>query len=121
MYKNQVFIKTNDNNGVVDINSDKFLKDTTGYIQIDEGDGDKYIFARGNYLSKPLFVQPSVCRYKYVDGVLSERTAEEIQADIANITEPISEAELLKAQIQVMTQRNEFLENCVAEIAMKVY
>lgn len=117
----KVFIKVNNKNCVIDIDSDKFIEDVTGWIQIDEGTTDRHIFPRGNYLSKPLFVQPSVCRYKYMDGVLSERIVEEIQADIAKIIAPVSEADLLKAQIQAMAERNEFLENCVAEIAMKVY
>lgn len=117
----KVYIKANENKFVTQVNSSLFLTDTTGWLQIDEGTGDKYAHAQSNYFGKPLEVHSGVYRYKYVDGVVLERTSEEIQADIDAIVTPISEAELLKAQVQVLSERNDFLEDCVAEIAMKVY
>jgi hypothetical protein len=85
----KVYIKTNSNNCVVDINSDEFLSDTANWIQIDEGIGDKYSYAQGNYFSKPLTEEHGVFLYKRVSGVVSERTTDEIQADINAI--PVSE------------------------------
>ena len=52
--KVKVYIKLNENGEVEDINSDVFLKDTSGYIKVDEGYGDKYVHAQGNYLDMPL-------------------------------------------------------------------
>ena len=42
MYKemHKVYIQTNTNGIVTAINSDAFLPDTAGWVQIDEGDGD---------------------------------------------------------------------------------
>lgn len=82
----KVFAKVKD--GIVTaINSDAFLPDTTGWIQIDEGSGDRYHHAQGHYFDKPLIMQ-GIYQYKLVDGVIVERTAEEIAADIAAIPPP---------------------------------
>lgn len=119
----KVYIKINENRYVTAVNSSIFLSDTTNWIQIDEGIGDKYAHAQGNYFDKPLFDEHGICQYKSdaETNTVSERTTEEIQADINAILTPVSEIELLKAQVQAMTERNDFLEDCVAEIAMKVY
>ena len=66
---------------VTDINSNAFLTDTTGWVQIDEGDGDRYMHAQGNYLPKPLTDEQGRYRYKLVDGAVVERTPEELAAD----------------------------------------
>lgn len=85
MYK--VYIKTT--NGIItEINSDAFLPNTTDWLEIDQGDGDRYHHAQGNYLPNPLITAQGVYRYKLADGKAVERTAEEIQADIAAIPPP---------------------------------
>ena len=86
MYK--VFIKTDGFGRVIAINSDAFMTDTTGWTQIDEGNGDKFHHAQGNYFQQPLMAVEGVYRYKLADGKAVERTAEEIQADIAAIPTP---------------------------------
>lgn len=77
----KVYIKTNDNNLVTAINSSAFLSDTTGWIEIDEGAGDKYHHAQGNYLPLGLMTDDGIYQYKYEGGELQERTAEEIQKE----------------------------------------
>lgn len=77
----KVYIQTDANNNVIAVNSSAFLSDTTGWIEIDEGTGDKYHHAQGNYLPKGLMTDDGVYRYKYTGGELQERTEEEIQAD----------------------------------------
>lgn len=77
----KVYIKTNTNNFVTAINSSAFLSDTTDWIEIDEGTGDKYHHAQGNYLSNGLMTEDGIYQYKYVDGELQERTEEEIQKE----------------------------------------
>ena len=86
----KVFIRVNENNCVVSVNSDIFLKDTTGWVQIDEGLGDKFSHAQGNYFDKSLTDENGVFNYKYVDGAVLERTAEEVQADTPIIVAPIT-------------------------------
>lgn len=75
----RVFIKIDDKNCVIAINSEIFISDLTGWIQIDDGVGDRYAHAQGNYFPKSLTDENGVYRYKYADGIVSERTAEEIE------------------------------------------
>lgn len=77
----KVYIKTDDNNLVTAINSSAFLSDTTGWTELDEGTGDKYHHAQGNYLPKGLMTDDGIYQYKYEGGELQERTPEEIQAE----------------------------------------
>ena len=78
----RVFVLTNERDGILDINSDAFLIDTTGWVQIDEGVGDKYHHAQGNYLPGPLRDYRGIPRYKLQDGKAVERTPEEMDADL---------------------------------------
>ena len=86
MYK--VYVKTDEIGRIISINSDAFLSDITDWTQIDEGDGDKFMHAQGNYFPLPIMTKQGVYRYKLVDGKAIDRTAEEIQADIDAIPPP---------------------------------
>ena len=86
MYK--VYIQINPSNIVTAINSDAFMVSTLGWVLIDEGEGDKFHHAQGNYLPKPLMTMQGDYQYKLFDGKVVERTAEEIAADIAAIPPP---------------------------------
>ena len=57
--------------------------DLTGWLQIDEGTGDKYDLCQSYYFDGGLFTKdtPYVPRYKLVDGVPVLRSQEEIAAD----------------------------------------
>ena len=94
----RVYIKTDDKNRVTAISSEIFISDTTGWTEIDRGDGDRYVHAQGNYFPKPLMDENGVYRYKYTDGIVSERTAEEMAGDIpAPVPAPPTNAELAAA------------------------
>ena len=58
--------------------------------------------------------------YKYMDGELIELTPEE-KSEYYPEQSNISDIELLKAQIQSISDRNDFIEDCIAEMAMEVY
>ena len=73
----KVYIKTNENNIITDINSSIFLNNVEGYIKIDEGSGDKYAHAQGNYLEKSLVDEYGIFNYKFEDGKILELTEEE--------------------------------------------
>ena len=75
-----VYIKTGDANRITAVNSSAFLPDTTGWTEIDRGYGDKYHHAQGNYFPEPIYTDCGAYRYKLVDGVPTECTAEEIEA-----------------------------------------
>ena len=76
-----VYVKTDEADRIIAINSSAFLLDTEGWTLIDEGHGDRYHHAQGNYLEMPIIDERGVYRYKLVDGKPEERTAEEMDAD----------------------------------------
>jgi len=95
-----VYVKTDTENRIIAINSSAFLFDATGWIQIDEGIGDKYHHAQGNYFKKGLIDEYGCYNYKLVDGVVIERTQEEKQAEIDTIPPvPPTETEVLQDYI----------------------
>ena len=61
----KVYAKINENNIITDINSSIFLNNIEGYTQIDEGSGDKYAHAQGNYLEKSLVDESGRFNYKF--------------------------------------------------------
>ena len=121
----KVLVQTDDAGRVTAINSDAFVSGD-GWTQIDEGEGDRYRHAQNNYLTHTLADDRGVYRYKLVDGLVVQRTQAEMDADYAarpppEPTEEEKERTLLKAQIQALSDRNDFLEDCVAEMAGIVY
>ena len=126
-----VYVRTDDADRITAINSSAFLTDATGWVQIDSGYGDKYHHAQGNYFDKPLYDDRGICRYKLVDGKPVERTQEEMDADYVppevkptdaeRISQLENEKKLLTAQLQALSDRNDFMEDCIAEMATIVY
>ena len=126
-----VYVKVDESNRITAINSSAFLADVTGWTEIDSGYGDKYHHAQGNYLPGPLTDNRGVYRYKLVDGKPVERTQEEMDADYVppevkptdaeRISKLESEKKLLTAQVQALSDRNDFMEDCIAEMATIVY
>ena len=126
-----VYVKVDESNRVTSINSSAFLADVTGWTEIDSGYGDKYHHAQGNYFDKPLCDERGIYRYKLVNGKPVERTQEEMDADYVppevkptdaeRISTLESEKKLLTAQVQALSDRNDFMEDCIAEMATVVY
>lgn len=120
--KIKVYIKTDSAGNITDVNSNIFISNLTSWIEIDEGAGDKYAHAQGNYFEKSLTDDNGIYRYKYSNGAVYEKTAEEIEAEIAKLpVPPPSETEILKAQLKAVVERNDFIEDCIAEMAMQIY
>lgn len=126
-----VYVHTDDAGRITAINSSAFLPDANGWLEIDSGYGDKYHHAQGNYFDKPLCDERGIYRYKLVDGKPVERTQEEMDADYVppevkptdaeRISQLESEKKLLTAQVQALSDRNDFMEDCIAEMATIVY
>ena len=68
---NKIYIQIDANNKVVSIASNFLISDFTGWIQIDEGYGEKYFYAH-KYLDKGLLDNQSRFNYKYIDGAIVE-------------------------------------------------
>ena len=93
-----VFIKIDSKNRITAVNSEIFISDFSGWTEIDSGDGDKFAHAQGNYFPKPVMNENGVYRYKFENGAVCERSADEMAADMP-VTEPAppSNAELAAA------------------------
>ena len=69
-----VYVRVDSQNTIVEINSSDFITPNDSWIKIDEGYGDKYHHAQGNYLPKPIMSMEGSYNYKLVDGKPVERT-----------------------------------------------
>lgn len=78
---NIVYVKLDDANRIISVNSSAFLSGTDGWTEIDSGYGVKYHHAQGNYFPQPIMDERGIYRYKLVDGKPIERTQEEMDAD----------------------------------------
>ena len=99
MYK--VYVKINATNYITDVNSSEFITNLTDWIAIDEGSGDKYHHAQGNYFPKPIITDGGAYRYKMVDGTPMECTTEEIASQekaLKPVDEPTQE-DRIEAQV----------------------
>ena len=59
-----------------------------GWIQIDEGTGDKYNLCQSHYFTGGLYTIDGLPKYKLVDGQPVERTKEELEADRSTLPAP---------------------------------
>lgn len=127
----KVLVRVDESGRVVAINSSAFVTDTGGWTEIDSGWGDRYHHAQSNYFPKPIIDERSIYRYKLVNGRPVERTQEEMDTDYVppevkptdeeRILQLESEKKLLTAQVQALSDRNDFMEDCIAEMATIVY
>lgn len=101
-----VYVRIDDTNRIVDINSNAFLTDISDWIEIDRGFGDKYHHAQGNYFPKPIYEERGIPVYKYVDGKALERTQEEIDADYHEFVPQPSETDLALVELAALESEN---------------
>ena len=80
---NIVYVKLDDANRIITVNSSAFLPDIVGWTEIDRGYTQRYHHAQGNYFPQPIMDERGIYRYKLVDGKPIERTQEEMDADYA--------------------------------------
>lgn len=102
--KYKVYVKLDKNNCITAVESDLTLKDISGYVQIDEGTGDKYAHAQGNYFDvknceKPLRDSQGRCNYKYVDNEVMELTDEEKESLFPTPVQQPTEQQILNAKL----------------------
>lgn len=98
-FKYKVYVKLDKNNCIIAVESDLTLEDIKGYVQIDEGLGDKYSHAQGNYLEKPLRDLQSRCNYKYIYNKVVELTEEEKELLFPTEQPKATEQQVLNAQL----------------------
>ena len=101
----RVYIKIDSENRVTAVKSEIFISDTSGWVEIDNGDGDRFVHAQGNYLPKPITDENGVYRFKFENGAICERSEGEMAADL-----PVPELSI------TTEQRLSATENAVEEI-----
>lgn len=95
---------------ILEVNSNAFLLDVDGWTEIDEGDGDKYQHAQGNYLDGGLRDARGVCQYVYEGGVVMQRTQAEMEVDAA----------ALPTYVDPVKERQDVFEGALFELAEMV-
>lgn len=89
MPKSRVYILLDEQNRITRVEGEYSLPaDLTGWVQIDEGYGDKYSLAQSHYLDGGLYTMQGIPRYKYEGGACVLRSSEEIAADRDALPKP---------------------------------
>lgn len=102
----RVYVKIDDASRIISINSSAFLPSTEGWVAIDEGLGDRYHHAQGNYFPKPIYEERGIPVYKYIDGEVLERTQEEINADYHKPVPQPSETDIALVELAALESEN---------------
>lgn len=85
-----VYVKPNENSYITAVNSSAFLSDTTDWVEIDKGYGDKYHHAQGNYFSECIVTEDGAYYYKLVNGKPVKCTTKEIREQ-EEVNKPIKQ------------------------------
>lgn len=89
MPKSRVYILLDEQNCIIRIEGEYSLpSDLTGWVQIDEGYGDKYSLAQSHYLDGGLYTHDGIPRYKYEDGACVLRSDAELAVDRDALPKP---------------------------------
>ena len=80
-----VYVKTDSDGVITEVNSSAFIPDTTDWVYIDKGSDDKYHHAQGNYFDMPITDSMGIYNYKLVDGTPVLRTDEDKAPEVAKI------------------------------------
>lgn len=102
----KVYVKVDSNNVITQVDSSIFLFDVDGWLKIDEGTGDKFSHAQGNYLDKPLVDVTGKDNYKLVDGRIVELTEEEKEKLFSIKPTQKTELEILKETVDALVLAN---------------
>lgn len=106
--KIKIYVKIDINKTVTAINSSIFLQDTTDWIKIDEGNGDKYAHAQSQYLEKGLMDEKGRFNYKY-DTSLAELTEAEKEILFPPASPQPTEIDLMKQELINVQEALDFI------------
>lgn len=112
-----VYAMVDDAKRITAVNSSAFLHDLAGWTKIDEGHGDRYHHAQGNYFSKPLMDDRGIWRYKLENGKAVERSQEDMDADYTEPENQLTQEE----RIAQLEEQNAFLTECLLEMSEIIY
>lgn len=110
----RVYVRVDENSRVVAINSNIFLQDAEGWVEIDRGYGDRYHHAQSNYLTEPLMDVRGICRYKLEGGKIVQRTADEMQSDVK-----APDKSEIEKRIETIEKTVKVISDLLAKLGMK--
>lgn len=120
--KIKVCIQTDASKTVTDINSSIFLQNTTDWIEIDEGTGDKYAHAQSQYLTKGLMDEKGRFNYKYDAGLVELTEVEKgilfPPAPILPTPEEMVISEMSMSMAQMQAESNQAIAELTTVISM---
>jgi hypothetical protein len=89
-----VYAQLDAQRNIIAVGSSMFLGPAppSGWEKIDEGYGDQYAHAQNHYFEGGARTPSGICRYRWVDGELLEKSADEIQEEEAG--QPTPDAQL---------------------------
>lgn len=98
----RVYINKDSENNITSINSSVFLsqEEKSTMTEIDQGQGDKYAHAQGQYLEKGLVDEKGRYNYRFVEGKVVE-VAEEDKPTIEEPKAEPTEQEKINAQLML--------------------
>ena len=73
----KVYVKVDSDSLITEVNSEIFMESIDGYALIDEGEGDRFTHAQGNYLESGLMDEQGRYNYRLLDGNAVLLTEEE--------------------------------------------
>ena len=89
MPKSKVYIQTDNDGHTLHCDGGYTTpSDLTGWIEIDEGTGDKYNLCQSHYFDGGLYTMDGIPRYKWDGSAAVLRTDEELEADRAERPAP---------------------------------
>lgn len=87
--QSKVYIQTDDSGRILRCEGGYTTPaDLTGWLEIDEGTGDRYNLCQSHYFDGGLYTMGSIPRYHWDGTQAVERTEEELEADRTALPEP---------------------------------
>lgn len=81
-YKSKVYVQVDEKNRITRIEGGYTTpEDLTSWVQIDEGEGDRYNLCQTHYFDGGIYTTDGIPRYKLVDGTPVVRAQEEVDSD----------------------------------------
>lgn len=124
-----VYVRPDENGIITAINSSAFISDTTSWIEIDEGDGDRFHHAQNHYLPVGLIDENGIYSYKLVDGKPVLRTEEDkapevarinARAEISSLKQKLADTDYIAAKIaEGAATREEYAEKLTERAAWR--
>lgn len=114
-----VYIKADENDRITACDGGYSTRtDFTGWILIDNGDGDKYSHCQNYYFDGGLLTSDGIPRYKLIDGAPQLRSDTEIQSDRDALPSPPPDRiAVLERQLADLQTLNDELTEALFELA----